>query len=609
MSTERVRRRVLLVALIGVAAVAVTAHVSEILEEAELVTIDARFGVRGAQPSPDELLVVGVDEATLGGIGEPWPFPVETYARTVRELTAAGASVIVVDIPFVPGGDEGELSAFREALEGARAVTLATAQTTADGEPVVLGGAAALEVPGVRAGDSRFDPDDDGTVRRFDHTLDLFGDDDDDEDEDEGHLAPAVVPTLPIVAAEQATARNYEPDATGEEGATIDHPGPAGTVAQVSLLSVIDGEVAAERIAGRIVVIGPTAAQLQTSFPTPLAERTSGTEIHAAAIATVLAGFPLSTPSPAVQLAIIMLVCLAPLSTARVSAGTGGLLLVGIAVAYLVAAQLAFQAGVLVPVVAPLMGLAAAAVAVVAVNFAFEALARRRVREVFGRYVPPEVVDDLVDNRTAADDDLLRATNRDVTVLFSDLRGFTTFSEERETRDVMVVLNAYLGAMADVIHDEGGMVMSYLGDGIIAVFGASEPRSDHADQALDAAVKMLDRMERFNTGFATELDGQRFRMGIGLNSGIVTAGNLGTVRRLAYTVIGDTVNTASRIEALTKDAPFDLLFSDTTRRQLSDTPDGLVEHATLPVRGRSEPIRLWSLRHAAASRPPSVQPN
>lgn len=351
---------------------------------------------------------------------------------------------------------------------------------------------------------------------------------------------------------------------------------------------MIDGDVAAERITGRVVVVGPTAPRLQTSFPTPLSERTSGTEIQAASIATVLAGFPLSTPSPAVQLVTIILVCLAPLSTTRVSAGRGGLLLV----------------------VAPLTGLAAAAAAVVAVNYAFESLASRRVREVFGRYVPPEVVDDLVDNRTAADDDLLRATNRDVTVLFSDLRGFTTFSEAREARDVVVVvLNAYLGAMADVIHDEGGTVMSYLGDGIIAVFGASEDGSDHADQALAAAVKMLEQMETFNAQFATELDGHQFRMGIGLNSGIVTAGNLGTIRRLAYTVIGDTVNTASRIEALTKESPFDLLFSDSTRRQLADTPGGLVEHATRPVRGRSEPIRLWSLRHTATPSPPFAQPN
>lgn len=597
MGTERGRRRVLLITLVAVAALTVAAHTAEVFEETELVTVDTRFRIRGTQPAPDGLLVVGIDEATLGGIGQPWPFTLDAYARTVRELAAAGAAVVVVDVPFGPEGDADERASFREALSGARAVTLASAQTTPDGEPIVLGGPAALDLPGVRAGDSRFDPDDDGSVRRFDHTL--------DEGDDDQQRAPAVVPTLPIVAAEQAMGQDVDPDAIGEEGATIDHPGPAGTVAHVSLLSVIDGQVPADRIAGKIVVIGPTAEQLQAGFRTPLAERTSGAEIQAASIATVLADFPLSTPSPTVQLAIIMLVCLAPLITTRVGARTGGFLLVAIAAGYLVVAQLAFQAGLVVPVVSPLAGLVAAAVVVVAVNYAFEHLARHRVREVFGQYVPEEVVDQLIDSPTAADDDLQRATNRDVTVLFSDLRGFTTFSERREAGDVMVVLNAYLGTMADAIHDGGGTVMGYLGDGIIAVFGASDSGSNHADQALSASVEMLNRMQEFNTEHARELDDQRFRMGIGLNSGIVTAGNLGTPRRLAYTVIGDTVNTASRIESLTKDSPFDLLFADTTRQQLTHAPDDLVEHATLHVRGRSEAIRLWSLQRAAASSPQS----
>lgn len=594
MSPDQRRRRVLLRAIAGVAAVVLAAQSAEVFEDAELPTVDARFRLRGTQDPPADLLVVGVDDVTLQQVDAPWPFPLDVHARVVEVLALAGADVVVLDLPIGPS-DPAATTAFGAALDAAPAVTLATLQTTADGDPVVLGGPDALTVDGVRAAEGRLDPDDDGVVRRFDHTL---PDEDDSDDEDVAEqVIGSGLPSVPVVAVEQATGQQVPPDVTGSEGATIDVPGPTGTIPQVSYVSVLEGDVAASEIAGRIVVVGATSPGLGDVLATPLAERTSRAEVQAAAIGTLLADLPVRTPSRPLRLLLTLLACLAPLAAVRLDAGRGVVLVVGLALAWLGVAQVAFGAGVLLPVVAPITGLVGAALAAVGVNYASEVRARRRVREVFGRYVPPSVVREVVE--ADPDGDLLRATTREVTVLFSDLRGFTTFSEGRPPEQVVRILNAYLGDVTDVLVAHGAQV-DYLGDGVMAVFGAPVPQEDHADRALAAAVGVLEATRRFDEQSADLLDGSHFRVGIGLNSGTVTAGNLGTVQRLKYTVIGDAVNTAARIEGMTKDAPYDLLVADATRALLADPPDDLVEHATLPVRGRSEPVRLWSLARAAS---------
>jgi adenylate cyclase len=602
MSTDLQRRRVLRRVLLALAAAVMLAQVGEVFEELELPTVDARFVARGTQPAPPAVAVVGVDRVTLDEVGATWPFGLELHARAVRELTAAGAAVIVLDVPFGPTDGPGAED-LRTALEAAGPVVLGTVQASSDGTPIVLGGPDALAVAGVRAGDARFDADDDGVVRRFDHTLRPS-----DDDEAGSDTVPTTgVPTIAVVAVELATGIELPIDVTGPEGATIDVPGPTGTVDQVSFLSLVNGRVPAGDLAGRVVVVGPTAPSLQDLVPTALAERTSGAEVHAAAIATLLDDLPLRTPGPAGQLALILLACMAPLAAARFAPSRGVLVVVAAALLWLVVAQVAFGAGLVLPVVAPLTGLVGAAAAAVGVNYAFETRARRRVREVFGRFVPPEVVRDIVDADAAGDGDLLRAATREVTVLFADLRGFTTYAEARPADEVLRVLNAYLGAVTDVLVDEGGAVVDYLGDGVMAVFGAPTPQEDHADRALAAAVRVLEVTAAFDVSAAagTAPAGvgappMRFRVGVGCNSGTVTAGNLGTIRRLKYTVVGDTVNTASRVESLTKDAPFDLLLTDATRTRLRVPPDDLVEHATMPVRGRSAPVRLWSLARAAS---------
>jgi adenylate cyclase len=243
------------------------------------------------------------------------------------------------------------------------------------------------------------------------------------------------------------------------------------------------------------------------------------------------------------------------------------------------------------------------AVGSLVVQYFTETRERQRTKLLFSRFVPENVVDQVLDQ---ADDDLrLGGVQREGTVMFSDLRGFTSFAESLPVERVIEVLNIYLGEMSAAILDNGGTLVAYMGDGIMAVFGAPIEQPDHADRALAAAREMLGpRLATFNDYLRTEGLGEGFRMGVGLNSGHVMSGNVGSQRRLEYTAIGDTTNTAARLEGMTKGTPHQLFLSDAVRTFLREQPDDLVYVGEFEVRGRTQKIKLWSLAETGGSVPP-----
>jgi adenylate cyclase len=218
---------------------------------------------------------------------------------------------------------------------------------------------------------------------------------------------------------------------------------------------------------------------------------------------------------------------------------------------------------------------------------------RERVRGVFSRFVPEHVVDDVLER---TDEDLRLGGSRDVgTVMFTDIREFTSFTETTQPDRVIDLLNEYFGEMIDAIFDYGGTLVGYRGDGLLAVFGAPIPLDDHADRALAAAREMLaTRLPRFNRHVREQALGNGFEMGIGLNSGPFMSGNVGSARRLEYTVHGDTVNTASRLEKMTKTTRRSVLVANSTRQALLHPPGGLVYLGEFGVRGKQSSIRLWT---------------
>jgi class 3 adenylate cyclase len=224
-------------------------------------------------------------------------------------------------------------------------------------------------------------------------------------------------------------------------------------------------------------------------------------------------------------------------------------------------------------------------------------LERERLRGVFARFVPEHVVDQVLER---TDDDLRLGGTRDVgTVMFTDLRGFTSFSESTAPQRVIELLNEYFSEMIDAIFGHRGTLVGYRGDGLLVVFGAPIPMDDHADRALAAAREMLDvRLPRFNRWLREHGLGDGFRMGIGVNSGHFMSGNVGSPRQLEYTVHGDTVNTAARLEAMTKTAERPILVAESTRDALLDPPEDLSFVGELDVRGRESTVRTWTLASA-----------
>ena len=183
---------------------------------------------------------------------------------------------------------------------------------------------------------------------------------------------------------------------------------------------------------------------------------------------------------------------------------------------------------------------------------------------MFARFVPDAVVDQVLTRATEEGDPRLGGERMDATVLFSDLRGFTSFAEARDPEQVIDVLNRYLTAMSDAILDHDGTLVAYMGDGIMAVFGAPVAPPDHADRRSPRRA-MLERLEQFNAWIRERGLGDGFKMGIGLHSGPVMSGNVGSARRLEYAAIGDTTNTAARLEGMTKGTPYQLFVGEPTR--------------------------------------------
>jgi adenylate cyclase len=213
---------------------------------------------------------------------------------------------------------------------------------------------------------------------------------------------------------------------------------------------------------------------------------------------------------------------------------------------------------------------------------------REVLRETFGKYVSEEIRDEILAGRVA-----LEGEPRDVTILFSDLRDFTSWVEASDPREVVRDLNAYFTEMEGAIRAHGGLVLQYIGDEIEAVFGAPVAQPRHAEAAVRAALEMRARLAAWNA--ARELAGRpRLRHGIGVHTGTVLAGNIGSADRLSYALVGDAVNLASRIQDLAKDLKTDVLVSSTTRARVAEDV-GFVPQPATTVKGRTAEVEVYAL--------------
>ena len=578
--TRRLRALLLLLAAFGAVTIPLFLEVTGALKRVDLATIDARYSIRGDQEPPPGVVLVAFDDVTFDQLNVQWPLPRRYHAKVIDELKAAGARTIAYDVQFTePSGEQTEEdikndNALIRAVQKAGNVVLSTTEVGAGGTTRVLGGGEALKAAGATPASTSYLTDADGRIRQV-----LF-----DQDGLE---------SFPLAAVRIAQGGKPVERPEGDS-AHIEFPGGLGTVRKIPFSSVYDGSFPKSAVRGKIVVVGSTATSLQDFHRTATSgdSTMAGAEIQADAIQTILDGFPLR-PAPwwLNALFVIVLGALTPLLALRfkmalaIAAG-----LVALA-AFVIAAQLAFESGtvfaVIYPIVAAVAGLLAAA-AIHGLTVAFE---REQARDAFARFVPEAVVDQVLAD---ADGVRLGGVRGEATVMFSDLRGFTSFSETLEPERVIEALNMYLTQMSEAILDHGGTLVAYMGDGIMAVFGAPLKQEDHADRALEAARDMLGRMDGFNGWLREQGLHDGFKMGIGLDSGPVMSGNVGSERRLEYTALGDTTNTAARLEGMTKGTPHQLYISDTTRQALTRPVEDIVEVGEAEVRGRKAKVKLWS---------------
>ncbi|MFN8152403.1 MAG: adenylate/guanylate cyclase domain-containing protein [Solirubrobacterales bacterium] len=560
-------------------AVGLATYAFDLLERLELETVDARFEVRGVEDPPDDLALVLIDDVTFDELGEQWPFPRSMHGRVIDRLNRDGAAAVAYDVQFTEPTVPREDNALIAAVGRMGGMTLATEEVDDEGGTDVFGGDEVLERFGARAGNTQLSPDPGGIERRFPYAVRGL----------EGFA---------VVTQEQRTGEAVNRgDFDDEREAWIDYRGPRGTFPSVEYSDVYGGDFEPGTFAGKTVIVGAAAPSLQDLHATPFSsdELMSGTEIQANALATVAAGNPLGEAPAGLNVALIGLLGLAvPGLSLRLGPLVALLIGVALTAAFLVFTQAAFEAGTIVALVPALLAVSVSAGGTLVAHYSLDAVDRIRMRDAFGRFVPAPVVDEAL--ASAGEDLRLNGVRRDATVLFADLRGFTTLAESLEPEQVIDVLNHYLTEMSDAIMDHGGTLVAYMGDGIMAIFGAPLEQDDHAARALAAAREMVGaRLDAFNTWLAgSDITSEPVEMGVGVNSGEVMSGNVGSPNRLEYAAVGDTTNTASRLEEMTKEMPHSLLVAESTRALAErEAPTGLTRVGDVEVRGRDGKLEVW----------------
>ena len=593
MGLDRRRLRVLLIVLAGLIAstLGLALGTSGALDDVEALTVDQRFQVRGVHDVPDDVVVVGIDDATLHAFNDRRPpYPRSMHATAIRNLTTAGARIVAYDIQFSEPTSPSD--APPAILEEGNALDVDLLDALTESKRVVLGTAEVLLDPtSPPAPNILPDYEDaaaafgvanypDATFRRVSATSDGL-------------------PTF-AVAVVEAVGTPVESSRLASPGAWIDYHGPLGTVPSISFVDVVSGRVQSTAVRDKIVVVGNTSSTLGDVHRTPFEGfEMSGPEINANAISTLLRGVPLRDASSWLNVLILLgMVTLATLAALRRSALLGILaagILIGV---FLWLAQRAFNGGRVLDVAAPVLATGLVGIAGLVINYWFVNRDRARLRTDFARFLPGPVVDDVI--AETGPNGRLGGRRLYATVMFADLRGFTAAAERLPPETVIDVLNRYLTEMSDAVLDHGGTLVAYQGDGLMAVFGAPIEQADHADRAIDAAREMRDvRLPRFNVWATTAGIADDFRMGIGLASGPVMSGNVGSERRLEYATVGDTTNTAARLEAMNKETPHMLLIADTTRAAASRSVPDLTAVGSLDVRGRQVPASVWTLSDKA----------
>ncbi len=573
---------------------------------AELRTYDLRFKLRGSPPGVDAvpITILAVDEETLSRITTPMILWQKEFAEVIGQLAAHHAGVVGIDFIF------SDITKFDP--EGQRALGEALLQAGISGVPLVLAyrvRANGVEQPSfttrlaaMAAGHTlafaNLTTDFDDFVRR--QQLFTVGE---DKKESPG-LAYAIAERFA-----QKYGRNFVTPGPESRTLLINFKAP-DSYRQVSFAKALDaaekgdGSFFDRNFMDRIVLVGrvggPGDEDLHSTPHYYWGERarstgnvrTPGVEIHANAIETLLRGNGLRQLSPARQRAVVLLlVLMVALLCYRLSPMLAPALSALLVAGYLLASCVwLFRAGWWMPIVSPVAGAVMVLGAAEIADYVLEGREKRRLRDLFKRYVDDQVIEKILQAPEAL---ALQGERKQITVLFSDIRNFSTRSENLPAVTIVRELNEYLSEMVTVIQKNHGMVDKFIGDGIMAVFGTPIDDTDAAMNGVCAALGMTEALAKLNERFDRR-GVKPLAIGIGIHTGEAVVGNVGSPAKMDYTAIGDTVNVASRIEGLTRKLNVQILISGETftslRGRIPATPMG--EEF---VKGRKQAVQIYSI--------------
>ena len=349
----------------------------------------------------------------------------------------------------------------------------------------------------------------------------------------------------------------------------IPYRGPYKSFEYISASDVLNKSISKEMLEGKIVLIGTTAPGLLDLRATPVGNAYPGVEIHANLITGILDGTIKQSPlwTKAANLLIIValgliLAFILPFVTPLIGTVIS-ITAIGFSIIF---NWYSFKSGYVVPLAALLGSLFLVYLMNIAYGYFVESRGKRLMTGLFGQYVPPELVDEMAQDPGSF---RMEGESKELTILFSDVRGFTTISESLDAKTLSEFINAFLTPFTKVIYKNRGTIDKYMGDCIMAFWGAPITDADHARHGIISAFEMLKAMELLNEEFINK-GWPPIKVGIGLNSGRVSVGNMGSEIRLAYTVMGDAVNLASRLEGITKEYGAAIIIGEETYRQLPD---------------------------------------
>ena len=549
-----------------------------------------------AEPSPN-IVIAGIDDATLQTFGKWSDWTRDLHALALNNLREAGAQVVGFDILFVDSSPDDELlAAVMEAAGNVVLPVAGTQATTGDAgityDRFLVPVSPILEAA-ANTGHANIIPDRDGKVRRLPLVIS------DTAGKQYPSFSLAVLYTMASMPLPGTYARENgklnlllrDVPVDKAYNLRIDFSPQPADRPYISYGDVIANDFDPAAVRNKIVIIGMTATgETGDTWEIPTSsEKVPGVFIQAAAMDTILRSNFLSETGTVTNLLILLLItAVLALVLPRIRLKWGGLAVFILFAAYLAISFLAFDRGHIMNLVYPPMLLVITFIASVITMILMEQSDKRFVKDLFGRYVSPQVANQILSLADAGNLQL-GGEQREATIMFADIRGFTKMSETMTPKEIVNMLNAHLGVAIDKVLANGGMVNKFAGDNIMAVWNAPQPQEEHARLACKAACEIQHGLAELQ---AKDPSLPKAQFGIGINTGSVVAGNVGSSGRTEYTVIGDAVNLASRICGATPATEI-WIGPETFRRTKEQAECITLELQTF--KGKAEQVQVYKL--------------